>query len=353
MPTVNLHDKYRNRLTNAFEYTSQLGGKTSSEYEWKGVNSIKLTSLVTDPLTDYNRAASAGRYGTPSEVGDELQIMTLDKDRSYTKTVDKGNYQEASFLKTGASVVSAYMNEQVSPELEQYFYKRMLTYAGQVLTISAAPTSSTVIGMLTDIETAFDDKRVPKTERYVAVPHKYIACFRQALTNCDDITDKLLLKGIVGNFGSLHILGVSENDIPANCFAIAWQKSCAVFPKTIDDCKVSHDVPGISGMLVEARFRYGAFVVGKRSAGVIAVVLNGKKASASISISTHAATITASNAGAVYYTLDGTDPRYSSTAVKWTSGTVATTAGTTIKVAVFNKADWSYFSGDVASATDS
>lgn len=352
MPTVNLHDKYRNRLTNAFEYTSQLGGKTSTEYEWKGVNSIKITSLVTDALTDYNRAASAGRYGTASEVQDEYQVLTLDKDRSYTKTVDKGNYQEANFLKTGAAVVSAYMNEQVAPELEKYFYKRLLRYAGKTMTMAAAPTTSTVIGMLADIETEFDDKRVPKTERFVAVPHKYIALFRQALTNCDDITDRLLLKGIVGNFGSLHILGVSSDDIPANCFAIAWQKSCVTFPKTIDDCKVSHDVPGISGMLVEARFRYGAFVIGKRCAGVLAVVLNGKKASASVAIATHAATLTISNAGDVYYTLDGTDPRYSPSATKWSSGTVTTTAGQTIKVVAFHKNDWTYFDSDIASATD-
>lgn len=352
MATVNLHLTYKEPLAKAFEYSSQLGGKTSTEYSWAGVNEIILTSIVTDPLTNYNRAASAGRYGTPSEVTDEQQSMVLDRDRSYTKTVDKGNYQESNFIKTGAAVTKAYMDERVAPELEKYFYEKMIRFAGKTITMAAAPTTATIIDMLTDIETYFEDHRVPKTDRFVSVPYKYIAMFRAALRNCDTITDRLLLKGIVGDFGTLHIIGIAETDIPANCFAVAWQKGSAVYPKTINDCKVSNDVPGISGMLVEARFRYGAFVVGKRCDGVVAVVLNGKKASATVSITSHAATITPSNAGDVFYTLDGSDPRYSRTAVKWTSGTVTTTSKQTIKVAVFNKTDWTYFSGDVVSATD-
>lgn len=348
MPTVNLHKSYKEPLAKAFEYSSNLGGKTSSEYSWKGVNEIFITSIITDPLTDYNRAASSGRYGTPSEVNDWMQSMILDKDRSFTKTVDKGNYQEANYLKTGAAVTKAYMDEQVSPELERYFYKRMALCAGKTLTISAAPTDSTIIGMLTDIETYFEDHRVPKTDRFVAVPYKYIAALRQALKNCDTITDRLLLKGIVGDFGTLHIIGVAEADIPANCYAVAWQKNSAVYPKTIDDCKVSQDVPGISGLLIEGRFRFGAFVVGKKADGVVTVVKTSNKCTTSVSA---AKAITAGNASHVLYTTDGSDPRYSTTATKVaTSGAITASSGAVLKYCGI-KEDLTYFPSDVGTVT--
>ena len=268
MATVNLHTNYKQPLVQAFEFSSILAGKTTSEYSWKGNNAIVLTDIVTDELNDYDRTTSANRYGTPSEVADQQQILTLQKDRSFSKTVDKGNYQEANYLKTGAAVVKAYMNEQVSPEMEQFALGEFASNAGTKQSV-AAPTASTILSLLLGMETAMDDARVPKQNRFCALKHEYVAMLRQSLTNCDNITDKMLIKGVVGKIGTLHILGVSSADMPASTYAIAWQKKCVAVPKTIEDAKVSKDVPGISGILIEGRFRYGAFVVKKREAGVV------------------------------------------------------------------------------------
>lgn len=266
---INLAKKYSNKLAEAFEYSNPLAGKFSDEYKFTGVNTVIVTSIVTEALTDYSRTAAAGRYGTNSELQDDIQTMVLQRDRSFSKTVDKGNYIEQEFVKTGAKVVKAYMNEQVGPEVVRFTLGELATNAGTKITKSAVPTKDTILGMLTEIEVAMDDDHVPVTERYIAIANKYVAMLRLSLTNCDDITDQLLLKGIVGKFGSLHVIGVSEADLPTNIWAIAWQKSCAIKPQTIDDCKVTNDPVGISGMVVEGRFRYGAFVIEKRKKGVV------------------------------------------------------------------------------------
>lgn len=274
MATVNLHTNYKQPLVQAFEYSSILAGKSTDLYSWKGSNAIVLTDIVTDALNDYDRTTSANRYGTPSEVADQQQILTLQKDRSFSKTVDKGNYQEADYLKTGAAVVKAYMNEQVSPEMEKFALGEFATNAGTKLSV-ATPTASTILNMVLSIEAEMDDARAPKQNRFCAMPHAYVAMLRQSLTNCDGITDKMLIKGIVGKIGTLHILGVSSADMPTDTYAIAWQKKCVAVPKTIEDAKVSKDVPGVSGILIEGRFRYGAFVVNKLAKGVVTAIKKG------------------------------------------------------------------------------
>lgn len=335
MATVNLNINYKQPLAEAFDYAPVFAGKTTEAYSWRGANAIVLTEIVTEALNDYDRNSSGNRYGTPSEVTDARQILTLQKDRSFSKAVDRGNYLEQDHLKTGAAVIKAYMNEQAAPEMERFVLKELAAHAGQVKAAAAAPTKQTVLEDVLMLETMLDDARVPKKDRFVLMKNEYVAYLRESLTNCNDITDRMLLKGIVGSVGSLHVIGVSAYDMPEGLYMLAWQKQSAAFPKTIEDAKVSNDVPGISGILVEGRFRYGAFVVGKRAAGVAALA-DGTKICALPTVTKGASGTTlacATSGAAVYYTLDGTDPRYSGTAQPYIAAIENPAAGTVLKCA--------------------
>ena len=116
---INLMHKYSGKLVKALEYANVLSGKVSTDFEWNGVKGIYLTSVKTEPLTDYNRATTGNRFGTQKEVNDEQQYLELQKDRSVPLTIDKGNYQEGMLLKKAGAVIADEMNEQVKPELEQ------------------------------------------------------------------------------------------------------------------------------------------------------------------------------------------------------------------------------------------
>ncbi|MDO4493832.1 MAG: chitobiase/beta-hexosaminidase C-terminal domain-containing protein [Clostridia bacterium] len=339
MATVNLNTDYRQPLAEAFEYAPVFAGKTTDAYAWRGANAVVLTEIVTEPLNDYDRTASGNRYGTPSEVGDARQILTLQRDRSFSKAVDRGNYQEQNYLKTGAAVVKAYLNEQAAPEMERFMLAELAANAGQVLTADAAPAKDTILEAVLAVETAMDDARVPKKDRFLLLPNAYVAYLRESLTACNDITDRMLLKGIVGNVGSLHILGTSASDFPAGLYMLAWQKQSAALPKTIEDAKVSNDVPGISGILVEGRFRYGAFVVSKRANGVVAMVASGTRCEApTVTAGGTGLSLSSATSGAtMFYTLDGTDPRYSASALPYTAQIPTPASGTVLR-AVAKKA---------------
>jgi hypothetical protein len=76
---------------------------------------------------------------------------------------------------------------------------------------------------------------------------------------------------------------------------------------------------------------HDAFVLGKKANGVAVAVLKGNVAAVpAISVSGGKATITASGATAIYYTTDGSDPRYSKEAKAYTAE-VSVAAGDVVR----------------------
>lgn len=347
---VNLMTKYSGKLVKALEYASVLSGKTSTDFDWNGVKGIYLTSVKTVPLTDYNRATTGNRFGGQNEVQDEQQYLELQKDRSVALTIDKGNYQEGMLLKKAGAVIADELNEQVKPELEAFALDQWATHAGQYLTITDDDDGLLIVRDIMKIEAAFKNARIPNNERYAAVDANLMPYIRTSLTSCDNITDKMAMRGLVGRIGTINIIEIPHGDMPSNCWILAWQKKSVLDPKTISDADLHEKPENLSGALINMRYRYGAFVVGKYAMGVCAVLAASQTATA---VTPSTARVLDLNSGdTVYYTVDGSDPRYSKTAVKVTSDTTvsATDApvGSTIKAVTWNSSK--KYPSDVKSA---
>ena len=347
---VNLMTKYSGKLVKALEYASVLSGKTSTDFDWNGVKGIYLTSVKTVPLTDYNRATTGNRFGGQNEVQDEQQYLELQKDRSVALTIDKGNYQEGMLLKKAGAVIADELNEQVKPELEAFALDQWAVNAGQYLTITDDDDGLLIVRDIMKIEAAFKNARIPNNERYAAVDANLMPYIRTSLTSCDGITDKMAMRGLVGRIGTINIIEVPHGDMPTNCWILAWQKKSVLDPKTISDADLHEKPENLSGALINMRYRYGAFVVGKYAMGVCAVLAASQRATA-VTPST-ARVLDLSSGDTVYYTVDGSDPRYSKTAVKVTSDTTVSNTvapvGTTIKAVTWNSSK--KYPSDVKSA---
>ena len=327
---INLVKKYHDRLLQSLEYASDLAGKTTDEYKLDGGEGILLTSLVPQALNNYNMAATANRYGTPAEMQDTQQYIPWDYDKSYAITVDKANYQDGGYLKTAGAVIEEQNNAVVAPFIAQNFYMKLCQGAGKVVT-GNAPTAADIMSRLTAAEAWFRNNNIPKDNRYVAVGTTVFQLIRHSLTALDNVTDRMLIKGVVGKIGSLNILEVADDDLLTDVYFVAWYKKSALKAFDIKDAKVHQDPPGINGILVELRVRGVASVIGQYAGGVyVDCKSTAKQAAGSISVA--GAITVGSSSDYTMYTIDGTDPRYSTTAVKITSGTTPShTAGDTIK----------------------
>lgn len=329
---INLATKYSDKIAQVYTASSFVAGKTSGEWDFSGVKTVKIYTPQTVELVDYNRNGTS-RYGTPVEMQDTVQELTMTQDKSFSVTIDKGNNNEQMLVKNAGKMLKLQIDERVVPLVDRYALSRFIELAGTVAGITK-PTKSTIISAIADAGARLDDSFVPEGNRYLYITTEMYNLLRQSgeFLNIEALGTKALEKGVVGEVMGFKAVKVPVSYLPANAYFVAMHKNSGVVPYKIRDAKVHEDPPGISGALLEGRSLYDAFVIGARANGVYAAVAAGDVcATPAISISGGNATITSTTSGAVIkYTVDGTDPRYSDTALTYTAA-VSVTSGQTVK----------------------
>ena len=103
-------------------------------------------------------------------------------------------------------------------------------------------------------------------------------------------------------------------------------KGSLISPMKINDFKGHVDPPGLSGDLLEFRMMYDAFVLGKKSAGCAVACMPGTVVKTpTITMNGADATIAcATDDATIYYTTNGSDPRYSVDAKVYTAAVALT-----------------------------
>lgn len=330
---INLHEKYSDKIKQVYTHNSFVEGRTNQEYSFVGVKTVKIPNLITQDLNDYQRTGT-NRYGTPNELQDAMQELSVTQDKSFAITIDKGNNVEQQMMKQAGRVMEAEMREKVTPTTDKYAFAQYAANAGHTIAYDAAVAKSNIISKLLDIEVYFEDNFVPTDRRYVFVKNTHIAAIKlaQEFEKSDSVIDKLIIHGIVGKIGTLNIVGVPAAYMPTNVEHIAFQSNSVMLPFKIKDSRIHQDPPGLSGHLLEGRFMYDAFVIGAICDGVVVVVAKDKKcATPTVTKGTTTTIATTTSDAEVYYTTDGSDPRWSTTRTKYSAAIANPTAGTIIK----------------------
>lgn len=338
MADINLHELYEKPMAMLYTHGSFLKGKTSKEYSWNGVESINITTPVTVPLNNYNRNASANRYGTPTEMGDWVQRCPVTQLKSFSVTIDKANYNQQGLMKKAGRMMKAEVDEQVVPVIDKYAVNAWGHNAGKVVSLNAAPSKDDIIDHLAAIEAAFNNAFVPINDRYVILPNTTVALYRTAFDKLDTITDRLLLKGVVGKFGTLYIIGFPDDWMPANAHYVAFQRNSAIIADQVSDTVLHTNPPGIAGHLLEGLFIFDAFVVGARSKGVIVGAKAANIAAApTITKGGTTSTLAVTSSGAtIKYTVDGSDPLYSRSAKIYTAAFDNPASGSVVRAVAYS-----------------
>ena len=333
----------------AFRPNSFLEGRYSTKWSFTGAKEIAIQSPVPVPMTPYTRAG-ANRYGVPTEMDTVLQKLALSKDEGFTKTLDRGNYLDSQMAISAANWLAEQMAQIVRPTTEKYALNKWAHDAGQIVTISAAPTKTTVTDAMLGLDVALDNGNVSDESRYLYIPtsqHKNIALSPEFLS-LEKLGEKAVGRGHIGQMGNMKVIKVPDAYIPTNCFGLVAHKDAVILARKISEIHQHIDPPGISGWLMEGRCYYDAFVLAAKAAGVAALVLaSAQQATPTITISSGSATITSANATQIKYTVDGTDPRYSASAQVY-SAAVNVASGTVVKAVAYKTGS---FASDVATAT--
>lgn len=112
--TMNYAKKFSTKVDERFYKDSQALMATSNEYEFTGVNTVDVYSIPVSAMNDYARTG-ASRYGTPAELQNSIQSMTLTKDRAFTFTIDRGNKIQTQMVMDAGKALARQLREVVVP----------------------------------------------------------------------------------------------------------------------------------------------------------------------------------------------------------------------------------------------
>lgn len=337
MATINLTEKYSKRIDERYKLKSVTDAFAGHDYDWDGSKSVKVYSIDKVGIHDYNRGATANRFGTANELGDTIQTMTLTQDKSATFTIDRGNAVDQMNIKQANKKLKDIWDEEATPEIDMYRLNKWANGAATVLVDATALTKSTVVSAIFKANTALSNKLVPKQGRvlFISESNYALLALSDQVVGIDKLGGESVANGVVGKIGGASVVPVPDSYLPANVNFILKHKSVSADPMKLKTFRVQENPVGIDGDVGELRYYHDSFVLGNKSDGIY-VHASAAAATPTASISSNSVTLT-STGGTIYYTTDGTNPKTSET-VQTYSSAISITANTQIK-AYAKKAD--------------
>ncbi len=268
---INLAEKYEKRLVDKFYVDSVILGKTNRDYSWDGVKSINVYTILTQDVGNYDRTATSNRYGTPTEVEDDKQILTITQDKANSMVVDKGNNTEQMMIKNAGRVASRQIREKYIPWFDKYCLTKWNTERGDKTTNATLSKTNIVeaigehVTKLLNIGASLDDAYC-----YIGATHFGKLVLAPEYTGLEGLGTKAVDKGVVTQVRGLKIVAVPDNYLPSGVNFLTVKKSAVVAPLKIRDMNLHANPPGYSGHLLEFRWLCDAFVLETKKKAVIA-----------------------------------------------------------------------------------
>lgn len=264
---INYAEKYSTKIDERFKKGAVTTPAINNDYDFVGVKTVKVYSVPTAPMGNYQRSGS-NRYGTPEELENSLQEMTLSRDRSFTFTIDRGNHDDTMMVNAAGQALQRQIDEIVIPELDIYRLSIMAANAGK--TETAAITADNAYEAILDAGVELTNNKVPVSGRVAYVSplyYKYIKLDKSFIKS-SDIAQNMLLKGQIGQVDGIPLILVPESYLPENVSFIVTNKIATVAPVKLAEYKTHDNPPGINGWLVEGRVYYDAFVLENKKSAI-------------------------------------------------------------------------------------
>ena len=253
---VNYAEKYAAVIDEKFSEESCTEAAINKDYDFTGVNKVNVYSIPAVPLQDYDMTAQSNRYGTPVELGSDVQTLELTQDKSFTFTIDRRNNTDTQMQISAANALDRQLRDVIAPTVDKYRLAKLVENTPEAHVKEETLSSSNAYSAFLDASMTLFDSHVPPEGRISFVSPEFYKAIKldKAFTGTGDKAQDIAVKGAVGVIDKTAIIVVPTDYLPANVNFI-----------------ITHPVEnpqGINGWLVEGRIYYDAFVLKNKKAAI-------------------------------------------------------------------------------------
>lgn len=267
---VNYASKYSTVVDEIFTHEAFTNSLVNNNYDWVGVGTVNVYSIPTVPLTDYNVEGGINRYGIPSELSNEVQELTLTKDRGFTFAIDRKSHDDTMMTMEAGNRLQRQIIERVLPEIDSYRLSALVAGAPIGNIVEEEVDKANAYEEFLAIQELLDNKNVPQVGRVCVCKPSYHNKLKldDAFTKRGDMATQIALNGLVGEVDGVYVFKVPASYFPEGVNFIVTHPVAMTSPIKLVDYRTHVDPPGISGWLVEGRIRYDAFVLDNKADAV-------------------------------------------------------------------------------------
>lgn len=273
--SINYAEKYSPVVDERFTLGALTTGMVNDQYDWLGVETVKVYSIPTASMNNYSLTGSS-RYGSPAELENAVQELKVEKDRSFTFTIDRKSYDDTMMTMEVGKALRRQIDEVVIPEIDTYRIAAFVSGCKAAhVHDSAAPTTSTAYSLFLACQEDLDNAKVPQGGRFAIVTPAFLNLLKQDdnFIKRGDMSQEITINGVVGEVDGVFIIKAPSSYFPSGVHCVLTNRMVMPSPIKLQDYKVHQDPPGINGWLCEGRIRYDAFILDEKK-DAIAVIAN-------------------------------------------------------------------------------
>ena len=270
---INYTTKYASKIAERFKLGSLTDSACGNDYSFVGAKTIKVYSVDTVPLANFDRTAGSNRFGAVTNLGDTVQEMTCTQDKGFTFAIDAGDMSDQAIDKAAGKALRREIDEVIVPTMDKYRLDAWAKGAGNVFTPTGTVTKNTILGHLIDANAMATEDLVPTENRtiFISVDWYKLLVQADAILSIDNLGAKAVSRGAVGTIDGCVVKPVPTSWMPTGYGAIIKYKGCTVDPVKLQNYDVLTKVQGFDGPVVQGRVYYDAFVLDAKKNGIVAL----------------------------------------------------------------------------------
>lgn len=267
---VNYAEKFSQTIDEQLSKDSLTDKAVNKDYDFDGVNKVNVYSVETVPLNDYDINAKSNRYGTPVELGNDVQTLELTQDKSFTFSIDRKNATDTMMAMSAAKALARELKEVVIPTIDRY---RIAKYTAEALvahTKEETLTTETAYSAFLEGSMVLFDAKVPTEGRIAFVTSAYYKAIKldKNFVSSGDKGQEIAVTGAVGTIDKTTIIVAPADYFVKGTNFIICHPMAMTSPVKLADYKIHENPQGINGWLVEGRIYYDAFVLNNKKAAI-------------------------------------------------------------------------------------